>query len=350
MSGSNRTIVEDVGGLLGHLADVLPQLNGKTILITGGQGFLLSYLVDLLVAHNDVSGSPCRIVVVDNMITAHEGRLSHLRGRGDVVFVSHNIAQPLAIDDPVDYAVHGASIASPLVYRRFPLETITANVDGTRNVLDLARDRGAKGVVIMSSSEIYGDPDPAFIPTPEGYRGQVSCTGPRACYDESKRLAETLAMTFFRLYDLPVKIIRPFNVFGPGQRLDDGRIIPDMMRNALEGGPLVLHGDGRSTRSFCYISDATEAIVRVLLDAPAGEAFNVGNDEAEITIGDLARMIAEIAGPGVQVEHRVSSDPNYLADNPQRRCPDLTKIRETLGWRPRVGLADGLSRCLRSYA
>jgi UDP-glucuronate decarboxylase len=217
-------------------------------------------------------------------------------------------------------------------------------------MLDLAQRQGARSILYMSTSEIYGDPDPAFIPTAEDYRGNVSCNGPRACYDESKRMAEALCGIYHSLYRTPVKVMRPFNVYGPGQRLDDRRIVPDLIAAALDRQPLVLYSDGRATRSFCYISDAIRAMWHVLLSDANGEAFNVGNDEREISISDFAGELAAIAGdPPLQVIHRASDDPQYLTDNPQRRCPDLRKLRSRFPWTPAVGLAEGLRRTLQSY-
>jgi UDP-glucuronate decarboxylase len=326
------------------------QLAGSTVLITGASGFLCSYLVDSLVALNDRGlQPPCRIVAVDSFATGIATRLEHLEGREDLSLIRHDVTQPLP-DIEADWIIHGASIASPSVYRRYPLETIDVNVQGTRNALELARRVGVHGVLYISSSEVYGDPEPAFIPTSEEYRGTVSFTGPRACYDESKRLAETLCMTYYRLFDLPVKIVRPFNVYGPSQRLDDGRIIPDLMHAAVKGESLVLRSDGGPTRAFCYITDAVRAMWRLLLSEERGEAFNVGNDEEEITIRDLAVRLREVAlHPVLEITLTPSEDLDYLTDNPQRRCPDLTKLKTRLSWKPEVSLTTGLRRTLTSY-
>jgi dTDP-glucose 4,6-dehydratase/UDP-glucuronate decarboxylase len=319
--------------------------------VTGANGFLPSYLVDTVASWNERRpGERCTVIAVDNLRTGMAERLAHLRDRHDVRFLRHDVTEPLDVGGPVDWIVHAASIASPSVYRRLPLATIDANVGGTRHMLELGRTKAARGVLVLSSSEIYGDPDPAHIPTPESYRGSVSCTGPRACYDESKRLAETLALTYHRLYGLPVKIVRPFNVFGPGQRLDDGRIMPDLLAAALARRPIELLSDGRPTRSFCYVSDAVAAMWLVLLGDDAGEAFNVGNDREEITIADLARLVRDVAGPPpLAIDFRTSADRDYLTDNPQRRCPDLTKLRARHAWEPRVGLREGVARCLAAY-
>ncbi len=190
------------------------------------------------------------------------------------------------------------------------------------------------------------------MPTPETYLGTVSCTGPRACYDESKRLAETLCVIYHKLYAVPVKIVRPFNVFGPGQRIDDGRIIPDLMLAAINRLPFILYSDGRATRTFCYIKDAVRAIM-LLLVAPAscnGEAFNIGNENPEISVAGVAELVSRIAAPPVlPVHYEISKDPSYVTDSPQRRCPDLTKLRAAVGYQPEMALEEGLARTLASY-
>ena len=350
MSRVTSIIREDAKHLVSRLAGQLDPLAGTTMLVTGAGGFLCSGLLDFVTALNDAgAGPPCRAIGLDNFQSGLPERVEHLEDRPDVRFVTHDLRQPFDPGEPVDWIVHGASIASPVFYRRFPLETIDVNVSGTRHMLDLAR-RGARSVLVLSTSEIYGDPDPAWIPTPEEYRGYVSCTGPRACYDESKRLAETLATTYFALHRTPVKIIRPFNVYGPGQRIDDGRIVPDLMQAALKRQPIVLYSDGRATRSLCYVRDAVAAMLCLLLSDHDGEAFNVGNDEEEIAMGALAERMADVAAPPrLAVEYRVSADHHYTTDSPQRRCPNLDKLRRATGWQPEVRLDDGLRRTLQSY-
>ena len=348
---ANTVIQDDLRAIAEGLKGRLAPLAGSTILITGGSGFLCSYFLDTLAYVNDTFlHSPCRVISIDNLRSGVADRVAHLSNRTDFNFVTHDISEPLKLDEPVHWIIHGAGIASPTFYRKYPLETVDVNVTGTRQILELARRQEARSVLYLSTSEIYGDPDPAFIPTREDYRGNVSCTGPRACYDESKRMAETLCGIYRSLYDVPVKVVRPFNVYGPGQRLDDRRIIPDLISAALRRQPLILYSDGRSTRSFCYIRDAIQAMLLVLASDANGEAFNVGNDEKEITIGELACELVEITGPPkLEVVHKTSSDPQYLTDNPQRRCPDLSKLRAQFGWRPAVGIREGLRRTLHSY-
>ncbi len=351
MAKCSSIIREDARAIVDEMGAALQPLAGTTLLVTGAGGFLCSYFLDVVVALNESGLRPaCRVIGVDNFLSSLPARVAHLEGRPDVQLVRHDLRQPFVPDGSVEYLVHGASVASPTFYRKYPLETIDVNATGTRHMLDLARAKHARSMLLMSTSEIYGDPDPKFIPTPETYRGNVSCTGPRACYDESKRLAETFAYYYFMLYHVPVKTIRPFNVYGPGQRIDDARIIPDLMSAALDRRPIVLYSDGRQTRSLCYITDTIRGMLYVMLSDANGEAFNVGNDEGELSMAALAERVAEVAAPPkLAVEYRVSLDPNYVTDSPQRRCPDLTKLRGLAPWQPLVPLTAGLARTLQSY-
>lgn len=347
---TNPVVEEDAQLLFDAMTDARNGLDGTTILLTGAAGFLGGYLLDVFAVWNQKKRLSCRILAVDNFIAGVPERFARLASEPWLRVFVHDMRTPLDLAEPVDWILHLASIASPTFYRRYPLETIDVNVQGTRHVLELCRQQACRGLLYSSSSEIYGDPSPDAIPTPEDYRGSVSCTGPRACYDESKRLAETLCSTFHRLYGTPVKVARPFNVYGPGQRLDDGRIIPDLMSAALRGRPLSLLSDGRATRSFCYARDAASAILRVLLSGRGGEAYNVGNDEEEVTILQVAQILQRVAhDERLRIERKTSSDPDYLTDNPRRRRPDLSKLRALAGWRPEISLEEGLTRTLRSY-
>ncbi|HYE10091.1 MAG TPA: NAD-dependent epimerase/dehydratase family protein, partial [Patescibacteria group bacterium] len=265
-----------------------------------------------------------------------------------ITIINKDVSKPLDIDIKPDYIIHCAGIASPTVYRKFPIETIEVNVMGLKNLLELARKSDVKSFLSFSTSEIYGNPTPENIPTSEAYNGNVSCTGPRACYDESKRLGETLCVNYYNQYGIPIKVVRPFNVYGPGLRLDDRRVIPDYFMDAFLQRKIVLLSDGKPTRSFCYISDATTGFIKALLSDHNGEAFNIGNDEIEISMMDLAKYVAEIVGD-VEIEHQDSMEKNYLADNPQRRCPDLTKSKNLLGYCPSVNLKEGLIRLKQWY-
>jgi UDP-glucuronate decarboxylase len=342
-------VQRDLDEICERAAPALERLAGATVLVSGGEGFLPSYLVDALLHGNDRGdGSPCRVICVDNRATADPGRLAHRAGRSDFALVEQDVTEALELDEPVDYILHGASIASPTWYRQRPLETIDVNVTGTRRLLELARAKNATSFLYLSSSEIYGDPPPDRIPTTEDYWGHVSSTGPRACYDESKRLAETLCMTYHRLYDLPVTIVRPFNVYGPRLRLDDGRVVPDFVRDALEGRQIEILSDGRVTRSFCYVTDAVVAMLLLLVNGTSGEAFNLGNDD-EVTIAELATTVDDVSGNRLGVRYETSSDAAYLTDNPSRRMPNLGKLRAAIDWQPRVDLRDGIARTLAYY-
>jgi dTDP-glucose 4,6-dehydratase/UDP-glucuronate decarboxylase len=326
--------------------EALGALEGRTVLLSGGAGFIGAAMLDALVRLNrDRFTHPARVLVFDNFVTGVPARLRRLAGDPNIEIVQGDITRDLEVREPFQYAIHAASIASPIVYRAKPLLTADVNVWGLRRMLDLAvAQPDFESFLFFSTSEIYGDPDPEHIPTPEDYRGYVSCTGPRACYDESKRFGETLAVIFHQEFGLPIRSVRPFNVYGAGQRLDDGRIIPDLVGAASRGEPLVLHSDGRATRSFCYVSDAIAGFFLAMLKGRPGEAYNIGNDE-EVSIGQVADLVARIAG--TKVTHKASADPHYLTDNPQRRCPDLTRSRTHLGYQPRVSLEDGLKRTLR---
>ena len=352
MSRAGKIIHEDAEGMQATIPGVFSQLAGSNILITGASGFLGSYIVDILSVLNHPSPSlNANIVASDNFIATNADRLAHLKGDPFIEFRTANVVDETDWGRKFDWIIHCASMASPIYYRPRPLETIDANVNGTWRMLDLAEAHGAKGMLFFSSSEIYGDPDPQFIPTPEHYRGYVSCTGPRACYDESKRLGETLCISFWAQRKVPSKIVRPFNVYGPGQRLNDGRMVPDMMSAALEGGPIVLLSDGSPTRSFCYVRDFIAGSLGVLVLGEPAEPYNVGNPE-ERSMLDVARVMAEIAGrPGrpLEVQFRKSDDAQYLVDNPSRRCPDLTKVRTHVGYEPSVDLRTGLARTFEYY-
>jgi len=342
-----KVVEEDLTQIVARSSRALRRLGGMTVLVTGAAGFLASHVVDALAHANDrLLEEPCRVVAADNMALGDSKRLAHLEGRPDLVFLRANVVEGVPFDDRVDYIVHAASIASPTWYRRYPLETIDVNVGGTRRLLELAQRDKAR-FLLLSSSEIYGDPPPDRVPTDEDYWGHVSSIGPRAPYDESKRLAETLCTTFHRLYGTQATIVRPFNVYGPRLSLDDGRVIPDFIRDALAGDPVSLLSDGGPTRSFCYVSDFVTALLLLLVEGDSGEAYNVGNDE-EVSIRQVAELVAELAGsPGVRTGE--SSDPDYLADNPSRRCPDLRKTKRTIRWAPDVPLREGLTRTLAHY-
>ena len=270
-----------------------------------------------------------------------------------------DVCRPLSKNsEDYNFIIHAASIASPPFYRKHPIETMDANVNGLRNLLEYAQLKKSKGSAIegmlfFSSSEIYGDPTPDSIPTPESYYGFVSCTGPRACYDESKRYGETLCVNFSSQYDIPVKVARPFNNYGPGLKIKDGRVLPDFSNNVLRGQDIILRSDGSPKRTFCYIADAVVGYFKILVNGRNGEAYNIGVQKPEVTMKDLAECLvavgSELFGYSGKVIHRPSKEASYLIDNPQRRCPVIRKAREELGYNPSISLTDGLRRSLFWY-
>jgi len=334
---------------------------GLRVLIAGGAGFLGYYLVQAPLHWNSLHPDqpPIQVTVLDNFIRGVPVWLTALQGNPHLKLVKHDITHPLPSDlgDPA-YLVHAASIASPTFYRKYPIETMDANINGLRFLLDncLERQRQSKpvrGVLFYSSSEIYGDPTPENIPTPETYRGNVSCTGPRACYDESKRFGETLCVNFAQQHGLPIKVARPFNNYGPGLKISDRRVIPDFARDILAGRDIVMLSDGSAKRTFCYVADAVCGYYKILIKAPAGEAYNVGVEVPEISMKELAQRLVdlgkELCGFQGRVVHQQSADKDYLVDNPNRRCPVITKAREQLGYNPATRLEDGLRRSLLWY-
>ncbi len=345
----NEIVTQDIEAAAGALEKEAKALEGRTVLISGGSGFLGSYMVaTLLHLNRSVLRTPCRVIVLDNFITgARENSIYDARDP-QVSLVECDVSKPLPEDFLADYVIHAAGIASPVYYRRFPLETIEVAVAGTKNLLAYAHSRKVLGFLYFSSSEIYGDPDPRYVPTPEDYWGNVSSIGPRSCYDESKRLGETLCMTYHWFHGMPVRVVRPFNVYGPGMKKDDYRVIPTFLVSGMLKKPLPVHDKGNQTRTFCYVSDATAGFLKVLLAGKSGEVYNVGKDEEEINVVSLANLVAGLFPYPVSIQLTRYPDA-YPAGEPKRRCPDLTKIRRELAYGPKINLETGLSRTLRWF-
>lgn len=324
------------------LGETAKAFSGKTILITGGRGFLGRYFTDVFSYLNDhILDKKCKLIVVDNMITA--GALGESAALSDdFKFLKHDFINPLKIDEPIHYVLHAAGIASPHYYRKYPLETLDVAIKGTRNALELAKDHNAK-IAFFSSSEIYGDPDPKFIPTTEEYRGNVCCLGPRACYDESKRVGETLCRIYHQKYGVQTRMIRPFNVYGPGMQENDYRVLPNFASRIVANKPLKIYGTGNQTRTFCYISDAIVGFLKVLEHGKDGEPYNIGNPTPEVSMIELAKAIGESLGKKIDIE-RVDYPETYPADEPNRRCPNIGKAQSDIGYGPKVNLHEGLKR------
>jgi dTDP-glucose 4,6-dehydratase len=300
--------------------------------VTGGAGFLGSHLCDYLIDKG------FRVICVDNLDTGSLQNVEHLRG-DSFLFINHDLTQHLELEEPVDFVYHLASPASPIDYARLPLQTLKVGSYGTHNALGLAKFKRAR-FLLASTSEVYGDPQ--VHPQPETYWGNVNPIGPRGVYDEAKRYSEAMTMAYHRQQGVDTCIARIFNTYGPRMRPNDGRAVPTFVRQALEGKPLTVFGDGTQTRSFCYVDDLIRGLVAL---AESGEHLpvNIGNPN-EFTLNELAESVVRITGSKSDIVHEA-----LPVDDPQVRQPDITRARQLLGWEPEVELEEGLRRMLPSF-
>ena len=361
MESSQDIVNKDLVYINDHLQEEFSQMEGKKLLITGGAGFLGYYLVNSILFRNSQLDLNRRIklTVYDNFIRGLPEWMKQLRSDANLTLVRHDIVHPLPRDmDDFQYIIHAASIASPIFYRKYPIETMDANVNGLRYLLEYCMRQKNKGrpveaFLFYSSSEVYGNPSPDNIPTPESYNGYVSSTGPRACYDESKRYGETLCVNFARQHNLPIKITRPFNNYGPGLKITDRRVLPDFARDILNNKDIVMYSDGSPSRTFCYVADAIVGHYKVLLKGNNGEPYNIGVDNPEISMAELANRVINISqdlfGYQGKLVNQTNNDKDYLVDNPNRRCPQIGKARSELGYAPGISLDEGLRRSLLWY-
>jgi len=333
----------DIDEIVSNLGEAAKAFSGKTVMMTGGLGFLGRYFGAVFDRLNRDLDRPCKVILLDNLITNQKFDVAKAVANGQE-YHRHDVIKPFEYNGTVDYVIHMAGIASPFYYREYPLETLEVSITGTKNMLDLARARRAK-FLFFSSSEIYGDPDAAHVPTNESYRGNVSCLGPRACYDESKRVGETLCRIYQQRYGVDTTIVRPFNVYGPGMQETDYRVLPNFASQIVAGRPLTVYGNGKQTRTYCYIADALTGFLLALLRGVPGEPYNIGNPNPEISVLQLVEYLARSVGD--PIDHVVLDHPDtYPADEPQRRCPDIRKARAQLGYEPSIDLEDGLNRFL----
>jgi UDP-glucuronate decarboxylase len=349
----NDILVEDLAYIFGK-TEKANRFAGKTIVITGCGGFIGFYLTHYFVYLKQQGIHYRSLVLLDTFRFGRPMWLEELaRTESDIEIHTFDIATDRLDTVPAvgdaDYVIHMASIASPSYYRQFPIETIDANVLGLKNLLEFYRHRSLDGLLFFSSSEVYGDPVPESIPTPETYLGNVSSLGPRACYDESKRMGETLCYVYQQTCQMPIRIVRPFNNFGPGMAVGDKRVPADFALAVLQHEDLIIHSDGTPTRTFCYIADAIAGYIQVLIYEQF-DCFNIGMDQPEITVLQLADIFREQAAAlwgykGV-VRFQPSMEKDYLTGNPSRRCPDITKARALLGFQPEIDVQDGVRRYL----
>jgi len=301
--------------------------------ITGGAGFLGSHLCDYMLARD------WEILCLDNFVTGTPANLEHLEGNPRFRYVQRDVSNYIAVDGAVDYVIHFASPASPVDYLKLPIQTLKVGALGTHNTLGLALAKRAK-YFLSSTSECYGDP--AVSPQPETYWGNVNPIGPRGVYDEAKRFAEAMVMAYHRSHGVDTHIVRIFNTYGPRMRLNDGRALPNFVYQALSSQPITVYGEGKQTRSFCYVSDLIEGIYRLMM-SDEHEPTNVGNPQ-EITILEFAERVRALTGANVPIIFKPLPQ-----DDPKQRCPDISKARRILGWEPKVSLADGLEKTLAHF-
>ena len=302
-------------------------------LITGGAGFVGSHLCERFLAEGH------EVICVDNCITGATPNIDHLRTSDRFSFIRHDISHPLEIDGTLDNILHFASPASPVDYLRHPIPTLKVGSLGTHNTLGMAKLKNAR-YLLASTSEVYGDPE--VHPQREDYWGHVNPIGIRGCYDEAKRFAEAITMAYHRYHHVNTHIVRIFNTYGERMRLDDGRVVPNLMGQALRGEPLTVYGDGSQTRSFCYVADLVEGIYRLLF-ADCHDPVNLGNPN-EVSILDFAKEILQLSGTKSRIEFKPLPQ-----DDPKVRRPDITRARTLLGWEPKVDRRDGMRRTLEYF-
>lgn len=307
--------------------------NKGTCVVTGCAGFLGSHLTDLLLSRGH------RVIGIDNFITGSVDNIAHLGGHPNFKFIQQDVTEFIFLSDPVDYVWHFASPASPVDYLELPIQTLKVGSLGTHKALGLAKHKGAR-FLLASTSEVYGDP--LVHPQPEDYWGNVNPIGPRGCYDESKRFAEAMTVAYQREHGVETRIVRIFNTYGPRMRLNDGRVVPAFVSQALRNRPLTVFGDGSQTRSFCYCSDLIEGIYRLMMGAYPGP-INIGNPR-EMTMLEFAREIIRVTGARSKVVFKPLPQ-----DDPKQRRPDITRARKFLKWSPEVALGEGLQKTIAYF-
>jgi len=308
-------------------------LSERKILITGGCGFIGSHLCKKFLERG------YSVICVDNLITGSQENIKEFLTSSNFKFINHDVSQPLYLSEEIDWVFHFASIASPLYYLKYPIKTLKAGILGTYNCLGIAKEKKAK-FFLASTSEVYGDPQ--VHPQTEEYNGNVNIVGMRSCYDESKRISESLVYAYMRKHNLDVRVVRIFNTYGPKMRLDDGRVISNFIRQALKGEDLTVYGEGKQTRSFCYIDDLIEGILK-MMEADYKMPLNLGNPQ-EIKIIDLANLVLKLTNSKSKIKFLP-----LLENDPKRRCPDIKKAKSILNWQPKVFLEEGLKKTIEYF-
>ncbi len=328
----------------------------KTILITGCAGFLGFYFSKYFIHLIENAVEIKSLVLLDNFILGKPGWIGEIENIDSKIKiyafdVSKDDITSIDSTEKADFVIHMASIASPTYYRKYPIQTIDANIWGLRKLLEFYKDFSLEGFLFFSSSEIYGNPLPEFVPTSEEYRGNVSCIGPRACYDEAKRFGETLCYLYANEYDMPITIVRPFNNYGPGMSLNDKRLPADFARFVVNNDDIMIYSDGTPTRTFCYVTDAVIGYLKALTYGQF-DYFNIGIDRPEISVKRLAEIYKktgeDIFGYNGKITFKTSQDKDYLVHSPSRRCPNINKARDILNFNPQIKVEEGIS-CFLKY-
>lgn len=352
----NQILNEDLEYILNALnQEQKEKFKNSSILFTGCAGFLGFYFIHFFIKYSKELGIK-KIIALDNFILRKPLWLENLAKNYEDILKLYKFdiitdkIESLEEAKDAKLIIHAASIASPVFYRKYPIETLDANIWGLRSLLDFYKDKEIKGFLFFSSSEIYGDPASDKIPTDEEYRGNVACIGPRACYDEAKRFGETMCYLFSLQFNMPISIARPFNNYGPGMSINDKRVPADFAKSVLEAKDIELLSDGLPTRTFCYIADAIAGYLKVLVYSKF-DYFNIGIDKPELCVRDLANIYIkhakDIFGLNLELKFKKSDDKNYLTDNPNRRCPIIAKARTKLDYNPRILVDEGVKRFLQ---
>ncbi|MEE8168724.1 MAG: UDP-glucuronic acid decarboxylase family protein [Candidatus Hydrothermarchaeales archaeon] len=332
-------IDEDISAIVEALNKDNLSFEGRKVLITGGAGFLGSWICNVLVEHN------AKVTCIDNLASGRSKNIAGLRGKENFEFIEHDISRPIELDKKFDIVMHLASRASPFEFEKHPIQILKANTLGIWIALGIAKKHSAR-FLYTSTSEIYGDADPRFIPTSESYNGNVNPVGPRSCYDEAKRAGESFVKAYELQHGLDTRIVRIFNTYGPLMRAGDiyGRAVPRFIDQALKGEPITVFGNGTQTRSFTYVTDEVEGILKLAaIDEAESEVVNLGSDK-ETNILDLAKLIKELTNSRSEITFYP-----LPKDDPKRRCPDITKAKRLLDWKPRVPLKEGLKSTIEWF-
>lgn len=339
----NEIVEKDIINIIERVGVPINDFEGKEVLISGASGFLGSWFIAVFCYLNEhYFKKPVTVFAVDTYIAADK-RNAIIEVKDQNVIYRKDDISTMQLEGIVDYVIHAAGIASPIHYRKYPIETIDGMVLGMRNILNFAvKNAPLKSILAFSSSEIYGNPIPEMVPTPETYYGNVSPNGPRSCYDESKRMIEAMCASYYRIHNVPVKIVRPFNVYGPGMRVTDDRVAPKFVFAMLKGTPITVHIPGEQTRTLCYITDAMVGFFKTLLIGKNGEVYNIGRDDEELSMHELALKMKVWFKSKSEIE-KIEMPTEYPADQAQRRCPDIKKARTELNYYPEVSLHDGIS-------